>query len=293
MDELDELVPEIKAGKCLVFIGAGVSYYAGCQPWENISKGLFELFNEEEQKLLLVKYPDLRNKNLREPEKIQIYKEHLGRERKDKYKAVLSKVCTPTDLKDPKFISLTNTISKLTKFYKPLITTNIDNSLQGTNAFDRLYYPVRFELPEDFKLSYLNELGIVHIHGYIENFAKSIFTQEDYDKRYIDPTFREFIIQALSTFSVLFIGYSFNDKELQDIFSRIKAKGKGKVMKYYRLVSSNKDFEENKIEAKEKYNVNLINYGQREELAQVLTSWVDKHFGTIIKPLSDEEIQNI
>ncbi len=297
MEELDELVPEIKAGRCIVFIGAGVPYYAGCKPWSDISNGLFNLLAPDEQCLLLEKYPDLKNENLREPEKIQILKDWLGDSRKEDYDGVISTVCTPTNPKSTDFITVVKSIKSIVSLSGVLFTTNIDNSLQPTEYFKRSEYPVRHKLPDHFNVTYLKPNNRIHLHGFIEDIDNVVLTQKDYDKRYSCKEFKDFINIAFNRFSIFFIGYGFRDIEIQDIFITNNTKD-DKCRKHYCLSSDSKDFARRKTDFKEKYNINLINYGQRKELPLLLSKWVHKHFGAEdkkvkLQPPNDEAVQNI
>lgn len=124
-----------------------------------------------------------------------------------KYQAFMSSI-KPTEAS---FVDLHTT---LLRFYKKLITTNYDtafeeadkdNSQHWNNNINLMYFPGNLN-PLDFQKN-----SIAHIHGHVNQNA-FIFREEEYDAGYNKTSeVIDFIRAIIKKYSLLFIGFSFED----------------------------------------------------------------------------------
>lgn len=186
------LVEAIKNDKLVIFCGAGVSM---SEPTNLPS------FNELSDEIA-----ELTNKEKRDDESDEQYLgrvENLGRD-------VHSKVCNR--LTGSELQPNTNHETLIDFFKKDIriVTTNYDIMLEGAlekkDRKAKIYsYPA---LPYGDKFN-----GIVHLHGEVENPQDIVLTDSDFGKSYMYHGNVTTFLRSLfeSEYTVLFIGYSYND----------------------------------------------------------------------------------
>lgn len=279
MDELDELVPEIKKKRCIVFIGAGVSKNAGCKDWDFIPEQLSQnkelkellnagIFNYSKTSRLPIQIEELRNK-LIELEQFPHYERTL----EDAIRV------DSANRNYGKFKLLVEVLFSIFSYSKILVTTNVDDSLENTEFYDSdKHYRLKSQEKEikakeitHFRIRDLEKGGRYHIHGYEKALFDAAFTETAYKDRYSDWALENFICHLISNYTFLFIGYSFQDNEIQEMFKIMKNR------KHYRLVQKDKNFAVQKTEFEKKYNIKLIGYPDHDDLPDLLRNWTIKH----------------
>lgn len=90
-----------------------------------------------------------------------------------------------------------------------IITTNYDQMLeQASEAIDKrikIYNSPALPLGNDFS-------GIVHIHGNIDEPKYMVLTDSDFGRAYmVDGYVSRFLVEIFKSYTVLFVGYSYND----------------------------------------------------------------------------------
>ncbi|OOF37345.1 SIR2 family protein [Rodentibacter heidelbergensis] len=107
---------------------------------------------------------------------------------------------------------------------KYIITTNWDNLLEKTIAENGLIYDI-VKTESDLVKSILPN-KLIKIHGDFES-HNIIFKEDDYLNYSINnPLFDNFLKHILSTTTVLFLGYSYNDSDLKQIIKWIEKNSK-------------------------------------------------------------------
>ena len=214
--------------KFIVFVGAGVAEATGLPKWKSMIESLYNLYplNDINEK-------DLKNSD-RSPEIAQKIYDYLKKNNRiNEYFEIIKKILQPTvssySASELDIVSTSNWI----------ITTNFDTTFEA--AFEK-----KFELEKSNKEIYIISLpdfeyknlfeseSIVYLHGKInENLI--IFKQDDYDKYYPSVSnlkegctkdLEEYIKYIFKNYTIVFFGFSFNDKYfkklLQNIYFDIK-----------------------------------------------------------------------
>jgi hypothetical protein len=155
---------------------------------------------------------------------------------------------------------------------KVILTTNIDNCIEHTSEYDlsKVYFKV-----QDFTGENLNGSGIFHIHGYIEEFEKSLLTRSKYIPRYKENDFQNFLKGYFQKYSVLFLGYSLRDQEIKDIILETKDERK----KHFLLVPEEDGLSTSEINLNQDlYGITTVIYGRRDRFANIFTDWIERNF---------------
>ena len=162
-------------------------------------------------------------------------------------------------------------IIKLLKRINPLpqiITTNIDNCLELTGEYGlNIYYRL-----EDFKGAIIDDLGIFHIHGYIEHFEDSLLTRKKYVKRYHRAEFRNFLKNFFKKYAVLFLGCSLRDNDILDFIIETNDPKKP----HFLLASNDNDINE-EIYSRS-FGITVIRYGNHDNFKSTLETWINRQF---------------
>jgi len=269
---LDEIVPAIKNGKCVFWIGSGLSCIAGCKSWESLIK---EMLSAPFMSLKRSKFKDTPL-----PEILSIcYEKFNGAQHRAAYKAIIQ-----------------NTISyNATKFerdYEPIIkalvsigprisfiTTNIDSCLERTFNFTDKN---RFHENDDLRVENISKGAVFHLHGIAEQFEEGAWKSEEYKVRYAKKSYLDFLKGIANKYSVIFIGSGLNETEVMQFFD------KNSGSNHYALFDS-KEWNRELFERWDRRNIKLINYGDKKNLGRILISWVNKNFTKTINLENPEE----
>ena len=113
----------------------------------------------------------------------------------------------------------------------------------------------------------------------------------DYIKRYENPGFKDFLRHIFMNHSILFLGYSFLDRELLEQLAIAKQNNNEKTdIIHFALIPE--DNEHNHIQEiifEEVYNIKIIKYGPKDVFDKKFKTWVELNFGG----LSEGEEQNL
>lgn len=198
----DELISGLRAGKCVVFAGAGVSMGEPAnlpdfnRLADSVAAGSGEVRNENE--------PADR---------------FLGRMLTSGV-AVHERVSNSLNLPLGRFTPLhTNLVRLFTNHdLVRIVTTNFDSlfeeaaTAQFGNSPD-IYRSPALPLGSDFS-------GIVHVHGHLDHIKGMVVTDADFGRGYLTEGWaRRFLVDLFRTYTVLFVGYSHEDIVL-DYLSR-------------------------------------------------------------------------
>jgi hypothetical protein len=263
-------LPFIKEERCALFIGAGLSRIAGCYDWDSIVK---EMLDHPLVKSKGIEKNELMGR-MRNDELIG-YCQQLFLESNEEHKfwgiARRAIMFNPA-LFDKEYLPMIRTLKQIDPTPKVILTTNIDDCLEYTNEFDlsTTYFKV-----EDFTEHTLNGPGIFHIHGYKEEFEKSLLTRGKYVPRYRNKAFQEFIKRFFKKYSVLFLGYSLRDQEVKDIIFQTKDEHR----MHYLLIPEEDGFTSSEMSFyQDVYGMVSVVYGPRNNFRKILAEWVDRNF---------------
>ncbi|MCR5836032.1 MAG: DUF4020 domain-containing protein [Lachnospiraceae bacterium] len=191
----NQLVDAIKNGKLVVFAGAGASMSAPtCLPdfrglVRKLSEGTKYEFNEKEDSCEVF-LGRLEAKQIDVHKKTKELMEGSCKEPNDLHRAIYNLFINSDSIK--------------------IVTTNYDQMFEAVD-YNNLEV---FNAPA---LPYGDDVnGIVHLHGNIKHPQYMVLTDEDFGRAYItDGYASRFLKKLFSTYTVLFIGYSYNDIILQ------------------------------------------------------------------------------
>jgi NAD-dependent SIR2 family protein deacetylase len=270
MDRLNKILPYIIQNKCAFFVGAGLSKTAGCYDWYSVIQKMFE-------------HPLIKSKGIEKDELLRNaryeelidYCQQLFLEGglEHHFWGIARKAITfNPELFYKNYLPLIKMLNQINPLPKIILTTNIDNCLEHTNEYD--LSDVYFKT-DDFTEQKLNGSGIFHIHGYIEEFEKSLLTRRKYISRYKEKRFQAFLKSFFIKHSVLFLGYSLRDQEIKDVILETKDDDR----MHFLLLPEEDGLTPSQISLYyDMYRIVTVIYGRKDNFYNQLNEWVDKNF---------------
>lgn len=230
------LAKELKNKKLLVFIGAGVSANSGLPNWN-------ELITDFAVKLEIIKKEEIDKVKFSNDEYLRIPEIFYKKYGKVEYYNVLKEIFFS---KKYQTNSIHKALENMDLDY--IITTNYDELLDDLNPKDT-FSVVR----KDNDLPYASRKMVIKMHGDLryKNIVLKKTDYDEYEKNF--PLISTFIKGLFTTHTVLFIGYSLNDVNVQEILRWLEDILKDDIRKVYLT-----DFEKSNILLEEKYKDNKI-----------------------------------
>lgn len=240
-EESKRIIQEAQENNQLVlFVGAGASIDSGMPSWSDaLDKMKKRLGYEEKEDRLL---PD-------DPLKIPQY--YFNQRGKNEYKRLMSGI-----FKYGKTLPITSLHQKLMKFNtSTIITTNYDHLIEQAAEENGEAMQV---ISSDTDLAYKN-LGkeLIKMHGDFEH-DNFVLKEEDYLN--YSSNFRlieNYIKSIIGTKIVLFIGYSFNDPDIKQVFKWSKEILKDDMRRAY-LINIDSEYERDLEEYYKNFGINVI-----------------------------------
>lgn len=234
------LAEELEKGKLVVFVGAGVSKNSGLPEWEELIKN----------------YADYRGiKEFTSKQFLTIPEEVFERYGSLKYYEIAEKRFSG------KYVP--NSIHRILKKMKLtyIITTNYDTLIE-----DEIKNLQIVSKDEDLPYTNSNKM-LIKMHGDFEN-KNIVLKQSDYDNYEKNFQLISTLVKGLfTTNTVLFIGYSYSDTNVQQIMNWIKEILKEKTRKAFLVEFTNEDSkEEENSEQINKISLKLLNDNNDEVL---------------------------
>ena len=234
------LAEELEKGKLVVFVGAGVSKNSGLPEWEELIKN----------------YADYRGiKEFTSKQFLTIPEEVFERYGSLKYYEIAEKRFSG------KYVP--NSIHRILKKMKLtyIITTNYDTLIE-----DEIKNLQIVSKDEDLPYTNSNKM-LIKMHGDFEN-KNIVLKQSDYDNYEKNFQLISTLVKGLfTTNTVLFIGYSYSDTNVQQIMNWIKEILKEKTRKAFLVEFTNEDSkEEENGEQINKISLKLLNDNNDEVL---------------------------
>lgn len=270
-EAIKKIIEGIIDFKVIPFLGAGMSKTCGALDWSEIIDDLKK---------------DLITSSSNYLEIAQEFEDNFGRA------TLIRKLKKGCKLKVLSSESLENHMKILAMNPPVIYTTNYDNAIEEAAS----------QLIRDYKkIVSLNDIvdskhdqrQIIKFHGDFSDDSSIVFTRKDYDKRlkanenHLDIQFRSHILGK----SVLFLGYSFGDENIDYIFKKhTELYGTKNLPKSYIVSFSNDPTRENKLQ--EKNIITLVLEGPSElssligeVSSKVFELSIDAQFQSMFKPL--------
>jgi translation initiation factor 2 beta subunit (eIF-2beta)/eIF-5 len=281
-----EIIEGISNFKIIPFLGAGMSKPCKALAWGEIIDVLAKELNSSTKDYLLL---------------AQEYEDRHGR------KKLIQKLKELCELKQLDSVSLDNHM-KLLAMNPPIIyTTNYDSAIEEASKLLLREYKTIVEL-KDIVESKHGEKQIIKFHGDFSDEKSIVFTRNDYDRRLnidehpLDVLFRAHLLGK----SVLFLGYSFGDENIDYIFKKHRdLYGSDNLPKSYIISfeSTHNEKKEEELRSKNVITLELSSVGELNEMIDKLNNEVfkvnrDSQFEDLFKPfpsvlLSSFELANL
>ena len=256
------LAEELEKGKLVVFVGAGVSKNSGLPDWKELIKDYAE-------------YRGIKEFTLKEY--LTIPEEVFERYGSLKYYEIAEKRLSGKYVPN----SVHRILKKMDLIY--IITTNYDTLIE-----DEIKNLQVVSKDEDLPYTSSNRM-LIKMHGNFEN-KNIVLKKSDYDnyeKKF--PLISTLIKGLFTTNTILFIGYSYNDINVQQIMNWIKEILKEKIRKAFLVEFTNEDNkEEENGEQINKISLKLLNDNNDEVLYENKKERFNNNYEkTLTKFLSD------
>ena len=219
----------------VIFVGAGASIASGLPSWNYAVKEIANRLNQKTEELDNLKIPQYYYNSRSKKEYTQLMRKIF------KYKEYIE----PNGIHDRILRFNPNTI----------ITTNYDTLIEQAAEKNNEIIDV---VSKDSDLPYrTGRIELIKMHG---DFANDNFVLKEDDYLSYGRTFRlieNYVKSIIGTKVILFIGYSFNDPDIKQIFSWAKDILKGDFQRAY-LIEANKQYDENEYEYFKYYGINVL-----------------------------------
>ncbi len=286
MNRLSPFIGFIEQKKAAIFFGAGISKIAGCSGLRDICRKLSEI--KSVQELIKSQNPDA----VPRKELIAFCKSVCNRCEGDRrvFDGIMRQGLTfETDKFYREYLPFIKKLKQVIPF-PSIMTTNVDDCLSKTRQFDlaKIFYK-----ESDMRMDLFRDIGIFHIHGYIEDSSGQLWDLFDYPERYGKKDFKEFIVNTFKEYSVLFLGYAFSDDdELKQLMGMAK-KENDPPQKHFALLPTDEAHPHiNDTMYEELFNVQVVRYGSKADFIKILSDWIDSNFNPA-KIGKDEDISHL
>ncbi len=211
---LHYIIKEIKNGRAYLFVGSGLSLNAQSKDsirpsqmmlWSELAREFYKELGISDSEALSFPIPKL----------IQIYENRFDLRRRND----LIRRAVPDEEVEPGEIH--RRLFNIKYFpWSGVVTTNIDTLIERTMAeLGVKFTPIVYERDMPRTIG----MPIYKIHGTISDEDTWIFSEEEYHTR-VQPLFIDKLRSIFSEKTVIFVGYSLNDPDLDGILYYIKSR---------------------------------------------------------------------
>ena len=231
-----------KNNKLVIFVGAGISANSGIPMWKSIIDKIrrkTDISDEENDYLKIAQYY------------------YNSRDKKEYYEFLESELNV-----DSKPNEIHDKLLELNPYH--IITTNYDELIEKQANQKGMFYDV---VSKDSDLPYTpNNKMIIKMHGDFKN-RNIVFKEDDYLSYSQNFKLIETYIKSLlSTHTILFVGYSLSDPDIQYIFQWVKdILGKDLTRPYFLKIDRDNEFDTNEYQYYKNKGINILYYSKLDE----------------------------
>lgn len=297
----EEIIEAAKAGRLVVFVGAGVSRLAGSPSWKELALSWLEhLYSHN-----AIDYYEKEKLQLFDARRLltlcEIIQQEIPETPKPEMKILIQGSAKP---------AIWRPIYKALYAFKAIfVTTNYDEFLdeaatavppapnpsepkESESTTVEITEQKSFYLGSDLLESKLDIGNVLHIHGSLKDPQSMIVTITDYLHHYATGSdAQQFLVKLFkSSYRVLFIGYGLDELEILEFLVRGAAPGKDELQHFmlYRYFEEEERLLEHQRRYYKELGVKLIPYsvskGGNERLGDILQSWSEQ-IGPISQPM--------
>ncbi|MCW2293354.1 hypothetical protein M2262_003404 [Pseudomonas sp. BIGb0408] len=223
-----DLKESIQNNTLVLFIGSGFSTSAGLPTWSALVK---KFLNDNKERIPNAHIYDqsLDARILSPLEVLEKLKESYKKQIYESFEKELSKNIN------------SDTHKKLSKISSRIITTNYDKLIE--------HHSEKIEVIDNSSNYNLSKIDSQHefilkIHGDVSRIDSCVVFKEDYEQLYSGNTLGKFQLEKIfSSFSCLFIGFSFNDPYVEELFKKISKLYSGFGHPHFWATTSEQEFD--------------------------------------------------
>lgn len=237
---------QLRNHKLVIFIGSGVSINSGYPSWKSLAKDFSEFYLDEPLNLIDIDLLDVF--------------ENAFQEDHEKYFEELGRIFGRNEDDHDRNSQIIDLLLKMNPQH--IITTNYDYLIE--KSIKKFYYSFNKVVQDEDLIDSMNPRKYIKMHGDFEHKNNIVLKETDYSK-FADthPLIETFIKSILVDHSILFVGYSFKDRNLRSMFnwidSRIRANNTQKVTHYF-INSETKKLELHDKKTLLSRNIEVIEY---------------------------------
>jgi hypothetical protein len=255
-----ELIDSVRARKCILFVGSGLSTLAGFPSWPQlIDKLVAEAKRSPNARLEGLAEMEARRDYLMLAEFARTTLGPWGYTRL--LKKEFGRPVPPTQVHQ--WIAGTD--------YRGVITTNYDRLLETTITQVRNWAPNTFTTEGVTAMGdalFNPELFIYKLHGDITSPVSIVLSERDYDRMILrNPHVRSFLFGAVLSHTLLFVGYSLSDPDFNLLLRELTLMFENYVPRHFALLPNSGAFDREHLLAR--MNIQVIPYDPANDHAQV------------------------
>jgi hypothetical protein len=267
------LLRYMRAGRCVLFCGSGLSAWAKLPTWKKLLQDIIIQLGEE-----MPDDSDLAELNrLLDAGKLLEIADHCREALGQRYHNILSEQLRGVtgDIPEPHKI-----IVELP--FSAVVTTNYDKLLERSFASKSNWPKTPTHLDVDMlgPLLFDGSFFILKAHGDIDRPESMVLTTRDYQEIiHANPAFNSIFSAILLTKAILFIGYSLNDPDFRLLFDRQLTVFRGNIPERYALMSGVGKVERDVLWRTARIRVLPYADGKHEEVLEFLRLLFDQFRG--------------
>jgi len=272
-------------GRCVPFVGAGLSIAVGLPGWAELLKTVEKEVEREHKNAYIVRGHRLAHDYLKAMEYAQLELGH--RTFLDCLQAQLWKEIPKKDL------ILQRLVWQLAPPF--VLTTNIDTLLETSVQPRPTVLSFQAEKMRDFFADVLrpkdSKRVLYKLHGSIDDPKSICVTATDYDRRYAESSYLFAYQNTIGVYNILFVGFSLTDEYVLQQFERSSALFSKLTGPHFALLSS--DDARSTKQLWERYQITVIAYPSHKHLPTVLRRLAQTRDRRPFKRLARKQVRRI
>jgi hypothetical protein len=212
VDAFVKLVETIKRGKCVAFVGSGISQDAGYPSWKQLVKQMADsaevplndgdLDNEDTYTTILDKCKERLNRDQYYDEMVRIFDPDTKKPYSEMHRLIL----------EIPFVSH--------------FTTNVDDChLRALRHVADPPFNKKYFLYPTLEFDGLKDRSIYYLHGKVGYRHSLVFSESEYRRAYdTESSLPEFLVYCFKRYDCVFLGYSLKDPAINQIIKKSKGR---------------------------------------------------------------------